>query len=356
VTRVHQVLSGAGPHDAITTEAFAFRALFTQWGWGGADHAYRIAPGLTGPIAAADQLRVEPDDVLLLHHSAGWPALEKLLTLPNPKLLLYHNVTPPQWLWEYAPMVAAHCATGREQLAELAAAVDVAAADSAFNAAELTALGAEQTEVIPLLIDLDALGPGPAETPAGPPTVIFVGRLSPHKRQDELIRAFALYRRHRAPDARLSLVGDPISADYEVVLRALAESLAPGAVTIETGIPGAELGARYRAAHVFACMSEHEGFCIPLLEAFHFGVPVLARPAGAVSDVVGDAGILVEDRDPAVVAELIHLLASDSELRTELRRRGRGRLREFDPATIAPRLRGAVEATVRAAAATQARP
>jgi glycosyltransferase involved in cell wall biosynthesis len=355
VIRVHQLLSGAGPHDAITTEALAFRALFAGWGWGGADHAYRIAPGLVGDITGAEQLRAEPDDVLLMHHSAGWPRLDELLTLPNPKLLLYHNVTPPHWLWEHAPMVAAHCAAGREQLRELVPAVDVAAADSAFNAAELTELGAERTEVIPLLVALDALGEAVPE-PAGPPTVLFVGRLSPHKRQDELIRAFALYRRYREPQARLSLVGDPISADFELLLRHLAESLAPGAVSIETGIPAGELGARYRAAHVFACMSEHEGFCIPLLEAFHFGVPVMGRPAGAVPEVVGDAGILVPDRDPAVVAELMHLLVTDGELRAELRRRGRARLTLYEPAAIGARLRNAVEAALRGAAAPPARP
>ncbi|HWF54499.1 MAG TPA: glycosyltransferase family 4 protein [Solirubrobacteraceae bacterium] len=349
--RVHQLLSGAGPHDAITTEALAFRALFAAWGWGGADHAYRIAPGLGGGIAPAERLRADPGDVLLLHHSAGWPRLGELLALPNRKLLLYHNVTPPGLLWEHAPVVAAHCAAGREQLAELVAAVDVAAADSAFNAAELTQLGAERPEVIPLLIALDALGPGrdgSAPDPPAPPTVMFVGRLSPHKGQEPLIRAFAQYRRHRAPEARLSLVGDPISAGYEQFLRRLADTLAPGAVSIESGLPAGELGGRYRAAHVFACLSEHEGFCIPLLEAFHFGVPVIARAAGAVPEVLGDAGILVEDRDPAVIAELLHLVAGDVELRTELRRRAQRRLGRYEPGPIGERLRAAVEATLAA--------
>src|SRR5206468_540497 len=136
-----------------------------------------------------------------------------ILSLPNPKLLLYHNVTPPTWLWEYAPVVAVHCALGRAQLPELVRSVDVAAADSAFNAGELEALGAARTEVIPLLVDRGRLGAVTAPPP-GPPTVLFVGRLSPHKRQDDVIRAFAVYRDHHAPDARLELVGDPITASY----------------------------------------------------------------------------------------------------------------------------------------------
>ena len=159
---VHQLLSGAGPHDAITTEATQFRALVTEWGWGGRDHAARIGPGLNGAVTPLSQFAPAPDDLLLLHHSAGSRHLEQLLTWPNPKLLLYHNVTPAEWLWENAPIVAVHCALGREQLPVLVANVTVAAADSEFNAAELRALGAERTEVIPLLVDRAPLGPASA--------------------------------------------------------------------------------------------------------------------------------------------------------------------------------------------------
>jgi glycosyltransferase involved in cell wall biosynthesis len=346
---IHQVLSGAGRHDAITTEALAFRHYFTRWGWGGTDHAARIAPGLDGAIFDIARLRPRPDDVVLIHHSAGAPRLQELLALPNPKLLLYHNVTPASWLWDHAPLVAVHCALGREQLPDLIAAADVAAADSEFNAAELRELGASRTEVIPLLVDRDRLGLRPADPVArtGPPTVVFVGRLAPHKRQDDVIRAFALYRRHRAPDAKLVLVGDPITVAYAERLGALADALAPGAVTIESGLDPGALGQRYRSADAFLCLSEHEGFCIPLLEAFHFGVPVIARPTGAIPETVGDAALLVEDTDLAVVAELLDLAVTDSELRRELRRRGERRLEAFAPEAVAARLRGAIEATVR---------
>jgi L-malate glycosyltransferase len=343
---VHQLLSGAGPHDAITTEAVVFRSYFQRWGWGGGDYAARIAPGVSGTIRSVTGLSPAPDDVLLLHHSAGSPRLGELLALPNPKLLLYHNVTPPGWLWGQAPVVAAHCAIGHEQLPDLVAGTDLAAADSSFNAAALRALGAEETTVIPLLIERDRLGPpAPARAP-GPPTVLFVGRLSPHKRQDEVIRCFALYRRRHAPEARLVLVGDPITPDYPDLLRGLAEALAPGAVQIESGLSAAALGDRYRGADVFLCLSEHEGFCIPLLEAFHFGLPVITRPSGAIPETVGDAALLVDDSDRAVVAELLHLAVTDEELRSELRRRAAAQLEIFAPAPVAKRLRRAVEVTV----------
>ncbi len=345
--RIHQILSGAGPHDAITNEAIEFRARFRKWGWDGGDYAERIAPGVNGALAPLVAFEPAGDDVLLLHHSARTSRLEELLALPNRKLLLYHNVTPAEWLWEHAPIVAAHCHVGRDQLHELVRRVDVAAADSSFNADELRRLGARKTEVIPLLLDLDRLGPpAPPTRRDGPPTILFVGRLTPNKRQDELIRAFALYRRHRAPEARLVLVGEPITAGYAGFIEGLADELAPGAVTIERGLSPDELGDRYRSADALVCLSEHEGFCIPLLEAFQFGIPVIARPAGAIPETVGDAALLVDDSDLAVVAELLHLVITDEELRAELRARGAARLAAYAPDAVAERLRAAVQATL----------
>ncbi|HEY5317455.1 MAG TPA: glycosyltransferase [Solirubrobacteraceae bacterium] len=347
--RIHQLLSGAGPHDAITSEAVSFRSRFHQWGWEGKDYAVHVAPGLNGHIRTLKRFKPQPKDVLLIHHSAGAPRLRELLALPNRKLLLYHNVTPAHWFWEHAPNVAVQCAVGREQLPGLVRGVEVAAADSAFNAAELEALGATRTAVIPLLVDYGRLGtppPASASGAPGPPTILFVGRLSPHKHQDEIIRTFSYYRRFRAPDARLILVGDPISSRYLELLRQLAETLAPGAVSIESGLSNAELGERYRAAHVFLCLSAHEGFCIPVIEAFSQGLPVIARPAGAIPETTGDAALLVDDTDLAVLAELIHLAVTDAELRAELRRRGEARLGDYAPDVVADRLREAVEAAI----------
>jgi glycosyltransferase involved in cell wall biosynthesis len=114
-------------------------------------------------------------------------------------------------------------------------------------------------------------------------------------------------------------------------------------VTIESGLSDAELADRYRSAHAFLCLSEHEGFCIPLLECFHYGLPVVSRPSGGIPEVAGDAALLVADRDLAVVAELAALAATDGELRRDLRARGRGRLEVYAPAETAKKLRAVLE-------------
>jgi glycosyltransferase involved in cell wall biosynthesis len=172
--------------------------------------------------------------------------------------------------------------------------------------------------------------------------VLFVGRLAPHKRQDLVIAAFARYR-ERDPSARLVLVGSPATAEFGTALRALADRLAPGAVRFEAEISRARLASHYAQADAFLCLSEHEGFCIPLLEALHFGVPVIARDAGAVAEVLGDAGMLLGEEDStAIVAELLRIVVGDRELRSALRERGQRRLERYDATATAERLRSAV--------------
>ena len=209
---VHQVLSGAGPYDAVTTQALAFRDLFATWGWGGRDVAAEIDPRIGHRIAPLRSLAAAGDDLLLIHYSAYAPKLRAVLELPQRKLLISHNITPARWFWDHDPQAAVVCALGRKQLPQFAAAVDVAAGVSLYNAREL---GSET--VIPILFDPAALGAAGPPDPPGPPTVLFVGRLAPHKRQDAVIRAFELYRRRHAPDARLVLVGAPINWAYDAV-------------------------------------------------------------------------------------------------------------------------------------------
>jgi L-malate glycosyltransferase len=330
------VLSGAGPVDAVSRQALAFRERFAAWGWGGRDVAAFIDPRASG----FDPLRnLQPglDDVLLIHYSAYAPRLREVLDLPNRKLLLSHNVTPARWLWDHDAPIALQCELGRRQLPEYAARCDVAAGVSDYNAAEL---GSDV--VIPPIVDLGWLRAAGqrGQTPLSP-VVLCVGRLAPHKRQDEVIRAFALYRRRHAPDATLTLVGEPLNEGY---LRAIGElARQAGGVQIESSIGQEELAARYASASAFLCLSEHEGFCVPLLEAFAAQVPVIARPSGAVPETAGGAALLVDDRDPSVVAELLALAVGDGELRAELARRGLERVAAYAPERSAAALRSAVE-------------
>jgi glycosyltransferase involved in cell wall biosynthesis len=272
-----------------------------------------------------------------VHYSGYARGLERLFESPR-SLLISHNVTPARYFWAHEPVEGVRCELAHGQLAELARSAGALAGVSEYNARELTALSARDADVIPVLFDRSGL-PDAGHEPEGPPTILFVGRLAPHKRQDLVIRAFARYRRDFESMARLVLVGVPLSPAYGEQLRTLADELAPGAVTFESGVSPQRLAELYRSAHVFLCLSEHEGFCIPLLEAFHFGVPVVARDVGAVGEVVGDAGVLLGPRDGlATVAELMRIVIGDPELRAELRARGERRLAAYEYARTAERL------------------
>lgn len=333
---VRQVLSGAGPVDAVTQQAFEYRRLL-----GGEVYAAAIEPAVRSHVKSVRSLDPAAEDLLLFHYSAYAPRLEPLLELPQRKLLVYHNVTPAEYLWEHQPHVATLCALGRDHLPRWAQAVDVAAAVSEYNAGELREAGARDVRVVPILVDPDRLvshGPSQPRGDAGP-VVLSVGRLAPHKRPDLVLQAFELYRREYAPEAQLHMVGEPLSPAYEAELRALAGQ----GVTFTGRLPQSRLNELWSAAHVFLTLSEHEGFCVPLIEAFYTDTPVVARPAGGMPEVAGDAALWVDDGDPAVTAELIALVVGDEELRSELVARGRARIRDhYTPRIAEEKLREAV--------------
>ena len=336
MTRVHQVLSGAGPVDAVTAQAFEYRRLFTEWGIDGGVYAAAIEPAVRGQVEPVKRLEPAADDVLLFHYSAYAPKLEPLLELPQRKLLVYHNVTPAEWLWEHQPHVATLCALGRDHLPRWAQAVDIAAAVSEYNAAELREAGASDVRVIPIL-----LRRANARADAHPRSrILVVGRLAPHKRPERVLAVFELYRRVHDERGSLAMVGEPLSPAYE---REVQELAGPG-VTITGRIGQDELDKLWGEAGVLVVLSEHEGFCVPILEAFQADVPVIARRVGGMPEVGGDAVLWVEaDDDDAVVAELIHLALSDDGLRAELIERGRRRAEGFAPEKVAENLREAIQ-------------
>jgi glycosyltransferase involved in cell wall biosynthesis len=347
--RVHQLLSGAGPYDAITNQALAWQRILAERGWAGDVLAATRDPAVGSAVRDADELpgRVRPGDVLILHYSAYARALEAALELPVRRVLAYHNITPPQYLWEHEPLSALTCAVGRRRMGAFARRVDVAIAPTEFSARDLRAAGFDHVHVdrALYLIDRDRLGaraPAPDPPAGGGPTILFVGRLAHNKRQDRLVKAFALYQRHREPRARLVLAGSPGGGTYGDYLGRLAGEAGARDVSLPGAVPQPELNSLYASAAAFACLSEHEGFCIPVLEALHFGLPVVAARAAAVPEVAGDAAVLLDDPDLATVAEAIDLCVRDEPLRAQLRRRGERRLAAFEPERTAAAVRAAV--------------
>ena len=219
-------------------------------------------------------------------------------------------------------------------------------ADSAFNADELRRLGCPTTGVVPILTKVDDRPPAIDEAElarlrsghGGATVLLFVGRLSPNKAQHHLIETLWLYRRWYDPEARLHLVGPSMTPSYAGAVFALAAELGlSDAVRHGEDLTDAELAAWYADADVFVCLSEHEGFCIPLLEAMRAGLPIVAHAAGAVPETLGGAGIALESKRPGTVAAAVDRVRQDSRLAAELTAAGRRRLHQFRPETTRAR-------------------
>lgn len=337
---IHQFLPSYAVHDAIGGHARQLRRLLREMGVRSdiyAGDARRSGDAL--PMSQFERTPVSEDVVLMYQLSTGSSVAEVLLRRPEPKVVNYHNVTPARFFEGWEPHVAAELSEGRRQLEAMAATADLGIAVSAFNERELRTAGFSRTAVAPVLVDLeafdravdhDALARLTEAKAGGGADLLFVGRLAPNKAQHDLIKTLAVYRRVYDPKARLHVVGTSSSESYRSALVAYAEALGlTDAVEFTGSVSDGELAAHYRAADVFVCVSEHEGFCVPLLEAMHHRLPIVAYAAAAVPETLGDAGVLLTNKDPVTVAAAVQRVLTDESLAAALVERGSARLGDF---------------------------
>jgi len=289
------------------------------------------------PLSELD--RSDSKRVILYHASIGSPVVDIIETSAGVLAIDYHNITPASLVERWAPGLGHEVRLGRDQLSDLAARTRFALADSEFNRRELIDLGYRSTETAPLLLDMrrtnsafdeTVLAQLTGPTPRGP-HFLFVGKVAPHKAPHDLVAMLAAYRAVYEPTARLSLVGTPISDRYLEALEAYINDLGlSDAVTITGSIPQASLEAYWRSADVFVCASEHEGFCVPLVEAMGHDIPIVAFAAAAVPETIGDAGLTVTDKSPLALAAAVNRVLSDHHLSAALRQRGQERVASLD--------------------------
>ena len=265
-----------------------------------------------------------PDNILVHHFSIGSRASRVAYALPDRMALVYHNITPPEYFVDIHKELVQLCFRGRRELALYRERCDLALGDSEYNRQELEALGFPATGVLPVVPGFGHLS-GPANyMQAGPyhdgwVNVLFVGRVIPNKKFEDVIRSFQAYKKWFNPRSRLLLVG--AHSGFERYLTLLHQFIADCGVSdvhFVGHVSNEELTAYYELADVFLCASEHEGFCVPIIEAFHMGVPVLAYAATAVPATMDGAGVLYTDKDPLAVAALINAVVDDLDLQARI--------------------------------------
>jgi glycosyltransferase involved in cell wall biosynthesis len=263
---------------------------------------------------------ITPEDILIHHFSIGSRASRTAYAQPGRMALVYHNITPPEYFLGVHKELVKLCFWGRRELTAYIGRCDIALGDSEFNRRELETLGFHSTGVLPVVPDFGHLDVPPNHLVSADfddewTNVMFVGRVIPNKRFDTVIRAFHVYRTRHNPRARLLLVGSYGGFErYQSMLQALVTNLGTPDVHFLGHVSNEELTALYDVADVFLCASEHEGFCVPLIEAFYKRVPVLAYAATAVPATMDGAGVLYETTDPFHIARLLDAVAGDSRL------------------------------------------
>jgi L-malate glycosyltransferase len=323
---IHQVLATLGYGDAIGHEVLGIQRVLRATGYDSEIFVETAEPRLEDlTYDYRDLLDASHPDNLLLHHfSIGSRASRVAYALPDRMALVYHNITPPEYFVGVHDQLVELCWKGRRELGAYVRRCDLALGDSEFNRQELAALGFPRTGVLPVVPDFSHLAGGPDWRVASRfddewTNLLFVGRVIPNKRIEDLVRIFHAYRTTINPRSRLLVVGSYGGFEkYLAMVQSVAARLGTPDVHFAGHVSNEELVAYYEVADLFLCASEHEGFCVPLIEAFHMGLPVVARAATAVPATLDGGGVLYEDSDPHHVASIVDAVLSDTELRTQV--------------------------------------
>jgi len=336
---IHQVLAAASPGDAITNAALEYRDVLRRVG-PSEIFARHIAPSSADEVLPLSDYRAcGSQGVLVYHASIGEPMVAAFLrSRHEPIVLVYHNITPAKYFEDLDETFAELLVLGRDELEFIRPRVARAITDSHFNASELEAIGYEDVRVIAPVVDPSrlvrtspyALTTKHLDQSFPDPILLFVGQLLPHKRPDLLVEAMHVAATYLGLRASLLLVGPNRFARYADAISAQLHELNLPQVHIAGLVDDATLAAMFRRAAAFITVSEHEGFCVPLLEAMAFDVPVIARSCAAIPETVGDGGLLLPHwAGPELIAEAIVRVIEDTALHADLVDRGRRRLGEL---------------------------
>jgi glycosyltransferase involved in cell wall biosynthesis len=345
--KIHQWVPAAHRGDAIGDSARRVRDMLRGMGHDAEIFALTIDDDLRGEVLPFQDAASTLGDVTIFHFALPSPMTEAFASLKGARILQYHNITPAAFFAPYDPGLFRLAALGRRELASLARRVDLALGDSEFNRAELEALGFERTGVMPIAVNTERItnaAPRPALDRIlsdGLINILFVGRIVPNKKIEDHIRLAEMYKRYIDSYYRFIFVGryDGLPRYYSQV-RALIEQyeMLPDRFWFTGPVPDEDLAAFYRWSDAYVSLSEHEGFCVPLVEAMAADVPIVAYAAGAVPETLGGAGILFAPKDLEVAAELLGSVVYDRDVRERVLDGQRRRLQDFAPARIEARL------------------
>lgn len=355
--RIVQFLPTISYGDAIGNDTFAIRDTLENAGYSCDIFAENIDPHLEAHgISGIKNIQDYNDDadIIICHVSIGWKYMLSLDKLQAKKIFIWHNITPPRFFEAYGDFGRAkECEEGLKQLHSVRLVPSLCLTPSLYNKTELANMGYLcPVRKLPVLTDSGREPDCDEELVSryksdGYVNILFVGRIAPNKRQQDIIDAFCFYHKLINPKSRLFLVGKgDVTTDYCNAIWKYPAAIGLDDVIFSGHVSGRQKNAYYKIADVFLCLSEHEGFCVPLLEAMQHKVPIIAYDSSAVSETLGGAGLLLKNKDPAVVAEAIDRVMQDTKLRETLVSNGTERLAAFDQKKIRANLLSEIAAFI----------
>ena len=340
--RIDQVIPDISFGDAASSHALALREVFRGMGLESELYARNIHPRLKGAVREYQEYSSGTRDVVVYHMAT---ASDMIFDIGRQKgitrVMMYHNVTPEHFFAGYSTVYAAACREAREQLGKAKGMYDYCLGASEYNCRELRELGYRNVSELPILIPYADYEKEPDEAlmerlSDGRVNILFLGRIVPNKKQEDVIKCFYYYKRYYDKDSRLFLVGSFDGMEtYCNALRTLVKSLELEDVFFTGKVPFEQILAYYRKAHLLLSMSEHEGFCVPLIESMYFDVPIIAYKEAAIPYTLKEAGVLLTEKDYPLTAGVMDRVIRDDALRASLIHGQRERLRDFSYERVA---------------------
>lgn len=341
--KIIQIAHALHPTDAASRQLLNMDKILQELGYETKMYAHRLDESLAGRVGLMGDFSAEPEDIVIYHMTTGTSFNRWVWNYPRKIALFYHNITPARYFFGNAWGSWIKCLRGRHDLKRIARNSFFAWGASEYSRRELEAVGIERTAVLPIVVEPETYtGRGEDEAVLryndGRLNLLVVGRGVPHKKQDEAIEAAAWYRDNISSDIRLVIIGN-IKPSYEKKLHDLVRKHGMEENVLFTGqVSDEALCTWYRIADGLLCLSEHEGFCVPLVEAMIFGLPIFAKPAAAVPETLGGAGVLLSDTSPAGVADTVRQTLTDELALARLKKGRAERLDAFSPGKVKERL------------------
>lgn len=340
--RIIQVFSSLSYGDAIGNDMLALDSIIKEKGFQTKIYAEKIDKRIPSELASnISELTVEPSDLLILHIGGATKLNQWIKDIKCKKVMVYHNITPPEFFEDYNKKSADYCKRGLKEVEDLNKTFDMVLAVSDFNKKNLIDMGYTcEINVLPILIPFDDYKKTPNQAVIEKynddfTNIIFLGRIVPNKKQQDVIAAFASYQKNFNPKSRLFLVGNPNDFEkYNEQLKIYTQKVGAKNVIFTGHTRFDEILAYYKLSDLFLCMSEHEGFCVPLVEAMFFNIPIVAYASSAIPGTLNGSGFLLNEKNPDLTAAVMNRILTSEELKTNILKNQQERLSDFSHSKV----------------------